>query len=306
MSKVAIIGCGYVGSTAAYAMFIKGLAEEIALIDVAKEKAEGEAMDLEHGLFFKPGTKILYGSDYELCKGAEVVIVTAGKGQKPGQTRLDLVKDNSKIIAGITKSVIKHAPEAVILMVTNPVDIMTYVALKESGFPNGRVFGTGTTLDTARFRYYLGQHYKMSPESVHAYILGEHGDSEFPVWSLANIAGLNLECFDEHNKEALHKAFDKTKKAAYEIIAKKGATYYAIGLVIADIVDAIIHDSDRIYPVSTYLENYYDEGNLCISTPCVIGRGGIKRVIQLPLDEEEQQMLHKSAKIIKDTIKEVQ
>lgn len=305
MSKISIVGCGYVGSTAAYALFIRELADEIALIDLCKDKVEGEAMDLEHGLFFKPGTRVIYGESYELCKDSDIIIITAGKAQEKGQTRLDLIQDNTKIFRQMIPEIAKHAPNAILMVVTNPVDIMTYVTLKASGFPKERVFGTGTTLDTARFRYYLSKIFDMSPESIHAYILGEHGDTEFPVWSHANISGLNLRNFEEWDEERMQKAFEQTKQAAYEVINKKGATYYAIGLVITDLCEAILRDSNRVYPVSVYLENYYDEGDLCISTPCVVGKKGIERVIQLPLTEEEQEHLHKSAQTLKKNLEEI-
>ncbi|MFC1734279.1 L-lactate dehydrogenase [candidate division KSB1 bacterium] len=305
MSKVAIIGSGFVGSTAAYAMMIKQTASEIALIDIRKEKAEGEAMDLEHGLMFVEGSKITFGDSYELCKGADVVVITAGLAQKPGETRLQLVGKNAKIFSQMIPNIVEHNKDCVIVLVSNPVDIMTFLTLKYSGFPKERVFGTGTTLDTARLRYYLGKEFKVNPHSVHAYIFGEHGDSEFPVWSKATIGGQQLDHMEGYSTEKMDKIFQQTKKAAYEIIAKKGATYYAIGLVISEIVSSIIDDEDRIYPVSNYLDNYYDINGVCLSTPCVIGKGGIKKRMQLPLNEEEQKSLHHSADVLKKIIKDV-
>mgnify|MGYP003971896783 CR=1 FL=1 len=213
--KVAIIGAGFVGSTAAYALFIDGVAEEIALIDIHKEKAKGEALDLVHGNLFTPYTKVRYGSSYSLCKGADIIVVTAGAHQKPGQTRLDLTKLNAKILKGIIDEIKKYNKSGIILMVTNPLDVLTYLATKWSKFPKRRVFGTGTTLDTARFRHLLGDYYKINPKSVHAYILGEHGDSEFPVWSSANIAGIRLKDYSKYDKKKLDKLYDKTKNAAY-------------------------------------------------------------------------------------------
>lgn len=306
MSKVAIIGSGFVGSTAAYAILIKQTASEIALIDIRKKKAEGEAMDLEHGIQFVPGSKITYGDSYELCKGADVVVITAGLAQKPGETRLQLVSKNAKIFKGMIPKITEHNKDCVIVLVTNPVDIMTYLTHKYSGFPKERVFGTGTTLDTARFRYYLGEHFNVNPHSVHAYIFGEHGDSEFPVWSKVSIGGQKVQDMEGYSKEKMDEIFKKTKNAAYEIIAKKGATYYAIGLAIEEIVGAIIKDEDKIFPVSSYLDNYYDESGVCLSTPCVIGRGGIKKRIQLPLNEDEQKSLHKSAEVLKKIIRDVE
>lgn len=305
MTKVAVIGCGFVGSTAAYAMLIRQTASEIAIIDINKEKAAGEAMDLEHGIQFVPGSKVTYGDSYGLCKGADVVVITAGFAQKPGETRLQLVNKNAKIFKEMIPKIVENNEDCVILLVTNPVDIMTYLTLKYSGFPKERVFGTGTTLDSARLRYYLGEHFGASPQSIHAYMLGEHGDSEFPVWSKANVGGQAVQDMEEYSMEKMEEISKKTKNAAYEIIARKGSTYYAIGLVIAEIVGSIIKDENKIFPVSTFIENYYDESDVCLSIPCVVGKGGIKRKIQLPLIPEEQHGLHKSAKALKEVIKGV-
>ncbi|HLC65289.1 MAG TPA: L-lactate dehydrogenase [Candidatus Nanoarchaeia archaeon] len=305
MSKVAIIGSGFVGSTTAYALFIKRTASEIAIFDPHREKAEGHAMDLEHGLQFSPGVKITFGDSYDICAGAEIVVITAGAHQNPGETRLDLVSKNSGIFNDMIPKIAKSSPNSIFLIVSNPVDIMTYLALKYSGFPRERVFGTGTTLDTARYRYYLAEHFNVSPQSVHAYILGEHGDSEFPVLSGATIAGLNIKDTWAYDKAKLDDDFKKTKNAAYEIISRKGATYFAIALVIAEIVQSILHDEKRVFPVSTFIENYYDEGDLCMSVPCAIGKGGIQRRIQLPLSEEEQAALHNSAGVLREILNKV-
>ena len=302
MSKIAIIGAGFVGSTAAYALFIENTCEEIALIDVNKEKAEGEAMDLEQGMMFRPETRFEYGDSYELCKGADIVVITAGLAQKKGETRLELVKKNAKIFREMIPKIVENNKKCVIVLVTNPVDIMTYLTLRYSGFPKERVFGTGTTLDTARLRYFIAEKYKVSPQSVHANMMGEHGDSEFPVWSRATVGGLNINEFDEYSEAMLEEIHKKTKNAAYEIINRKGATYYAIGLVIAQICDAILSDEKRVFPISTYLENYYDESNVCLSIPCAIGKAGICRRFQLPLNEKEQGQLHASAKVLKEII----
>jgi L-lactate dehydrogenase len=303
--KVAIIGAGFVGSTAAYALFIDGVAEEIALIDIHKEKAKGEALDLVHGNLFTPYTKVRYGSSYSLCKGADIIVVTAGAHQKPGQTRLDLTKLNAKILKGIIDEIKKYNKSGIILMVTNPLDVLTYLATKWSKFPKRRVFGTGTTLDTARFRHLLGDYYKINPKSVHAYILGEHGDSEFPVWSSANIAGIRLKDYSKYDKKKLDKLYDKTKNAAYEIINTKGATYYAIGLAVKDIVKSILTDQHNVYPVSSLIENYYGVKDVCLSIPCVLGKKGIVEQIKIHLDDTEKKMLRKSAATIKKYIGQV-
>lgn len=301
---MAIIGAGFVGSTAAYACLIDGAASEIALIDVNREKAEGEAMDLQHGLQFKPGTKISFGNDYRLCRDAEIVVICAGAHQNPGETRLDLVKKNSSIFKEMVPKIVKHNKDCILLVVANPLDVLTYLALKYSKFPKSRVFGSGTILDTARFRYLLGEHFEVSPDSVHAYIMGEHGDSSFPVWSTANIAGINLRQFRNYSKKAMESIAYKTKNAAYEIIAKKGATYYAIGLGIARIVRAMLSDKDMVLVLSAYLNEYHGISNTCLSVPCIINRNGIKEQIVIPLNSLEKKQLKKSASVVKGIIKE--
>ncbi len=305
VKKVAIIGAGFVGSTAAYAILLQGAAREIVLIDVNAEKAKGEAMDLEQGMQFTSAATISFGGNFSLCEGADIIVITAGVAQKPGETRLSLVKRNAAIFKDMIPKLVAYNRDAVYVVVTNPVDIMAYLALKYSGLPPSKVFGTGTSLDTARFRYYLGKKFDLNPTAVHAFILGEHGDSEFPVTSCATIAGVNIHDVEGYTPEAAQECFDKTKKAAYEIISRKGATYYAIGLVIARIVRTILHDEKTVIPLSMYMDNYYDEGDLCISVPCVLGREGIIRKYQLPLSPEEQAKLHNSAKVLKDIIKQV-
>lgn len=302
---MAIVGAGFVGATAAYALLIKGVASDIVLVDLKREKAQGEALDLEHGMQFVSGSTITYGDSYDLCKDADVVVVTAGVAQKPGETRLQLVKKNAAIFQEIIPRIATCAPHATLIIVTNPVDVLTYLALKYSGFPRERVFGTGTTLDTARLRYHIGEFFGVSAQSVHAYILGEHGDSEFPVWSLATVGGLRITDVEGYSASGLDMCFRKTKRAAYEIISAKGATYYAIGLVIADLCRAVLNDERKIYPLSVLLDNYYDKGDLCMSVPCVLGRGGIHRRMQLPLNREEQEKLHASAGIVREALRTV-
>jgi L-lactate dehydrogenase len=300
--KVAIIGAGYVGATAAYALFIDGTASEIALIDINKEKVEGEALDLVHGTLFTPFTKITYGDNYDLCKDASIVIITAGANQKQGETRLDLTKRNVSIMKAIIPKITQVNKNCILIMVTNPLDVLTYLALKLSKFPENRVFGTGTILDTARFRQLLGEYYKINPQSIHAYVLGEHGDSEFPVWSSANIAGVPLKDFEKYEKKALDAVFEKTKGAAYEIISRKGATYYAIGLAINKIVKTILTDQNEVLPISCLLNDYYGVNDVCLSIPVMLSKEGIKKKIKIPLDTKEREMLVKSAKIIKGMI----
>lgn len=302
MSKVAIVGAGYVGATAAYALMIEGVASEIALIDVNRQKAEGEALDLEHGLQFVSTSRITFGNDYKLCRGADVVVVCAGAHQQKGETRLDLIGKNAAIFRQIIPQIAKNSPGCIMLIVANPVDVLTYLALKYSRFPKERVIGSGTLLDTARLRYGLSQRFKVSPSHIHAFVLGEHGDTEFPVWSAANISGKPLREFPEYSAKALQHIFKKTKGAAYEIISKKGATYYAIGLAITQIVRAILSDRNDVLPVSTLVRNYYGVNDVCLSIPCVINRKGAARQVRLALNKQEQALLRKSAKMIRNSL----
>ncbi len=302
MSKIAIIGAGFVGSTAAYALVLQGIAGAIALIDVNKQKAEGEALDLEHSMPYLKRTIFTFGDDYALCEDADIVVITAGFAQKQAETRLQLAARNAVLFAEMIPKIVQYAPKTIILVVTNPVDILTALTIKYSGFPKERVFGTGTTLDTARFRFLLGEQFHINPKSIHTFILGEHGDSEFPVLSTANTAGLKLAYLDDYAQEKINESFLRTKNAAYEIISKKGATYYAIGVVISRICRSILEDQHEVMPVSTWIDNYYDVCNLCLSTPCVIGRNGIERKIQLPLNESEIAALRHSGAVLKEIL----
>ncbi len=305
MTKIAIVGAGAVGSTAAYALLLQGIAHEIALIDVNKQKAEGEALDLEHSMPYLRHSTLTFGDDYALCTRADIVVITAGFAQKPGETRLQLVQRNAELFKVMIPKIAVHAPQSIIVVVTNPVDILTALTLKYSGFPKSLVFGTGTALDTARFRYLLGESLHINPKSIHTFILGEHGDSEFPVLSTANVGGLRLEYVEGYSPEIAQNAFLHTKNAAYEIISKKGATFYAIGVVISRICKAILEDQHEVMPLSTWIDNYYDVCNLCISTPCVIGRDGVERKIQLPLNEPEVAALRNSGKILKEILDKI-
>lgn len=303
-TRVVVIGTGLVGSTAAFTMMTQGVASEIVLIDVNKNKCEGEALDLEHGLSFVKQSRIWAG-DYSDCKDADIVVITAGLGQKPGQTRLELAGVNAKIVSEIIGQIRQYTDKAVILMVTNPLDVMTYVALKKSGLPNYQVFGTGTTLDSSRFRYLLAQKFGVAPDSMAAYLIGEHGDSEVPVLSHANLMGENIANFKEYDAKAIEDAFNHTKNAAAEIIAKKGATYYAIALAVSRIVRAILYDENHIFPLSSLMTGQYGLEDICLSLPSVVGRTGIKRVLEVKLDDEELDKLLQSAKTISETIKSV-
>jgi len=308
-NKVAIVGTGNVGATLAYSLLNSGLANEIVLIDRNLSKAEGEAMDLNHAIPMAKPIKI-YAGDYSNCFGAAITVVTAGAAQKPGETRLDLAAKNTEIVKDIILEIVKFNPQGLILIATNPVDILTYAAIKYSGLSPNRVFGSGTILDTARFRYLLSQRFEVDSRSVHAYIIGEHGDSEVPVWSLANIAGMQLNdyCFANNmgcGVAELSDIFERTRDAAYHIIERKGATFYAIASGLVRILEAILRDQSTVLSVSSLISNYYDLDNVCFSLPTVIDRGGIERVIKLKLSDEERTGLIKSARVLKETIRQL-
>ena len=309
-TRVAIVGVGNVGATFAYTLLLNGLAAEIVLIDANHSRAEGEAMDLNHAVPFSHPTRIWAG-DYTDCAGAVVTVLTAGAAQKPGETRLDLVKKNTAIWRAIVPKVVEHNPHGVLVVATNPVDVLTYAAWKLSGLPSKRVIGSGTILDTARFRYLLSQHLGVDAQSVHANIIGEHGDSEVPVWSLANVAGMRLPEFckiqhrtsDPHAREEI---FHKTRDAAYHIIERKGATYYAVAAGLMRLTQAILRNQSTVLSVSSLIQDYYGIGDVCFSLPTVVNRGGIQEVLHLELNAEELQKLRSSADVLKETIQGLQ
>jgi L-lactate dehydrogenase len=305
-SRVAVVGLGNVGASFAYALLLSGLASEIVLIDANHAKAEGEAMDLNHAVPFAKPTRIWAGS-YEDCAGAAVTVIAAGANQKPGETRLDLVHKNAKIFQSIVPQVVKNNPNGILLIATNPVDVLTYISYKISGLPAERVIGSGTILDTARFRYLLSQHFDVDARSVHGFIVGEHGDSEVPVWSMANIAGMRLADYCQaHNikceQSDLDELFRQTRDAAYEIIQRKGATYYAVAAGLMRIVEAILRDQSTVLSVSSLVHGQYGLKDVCLSLPTVVSHRGIERVLQLVLSEDEREQLEKSAAVLKTTI----
>ena len=304
--RVAIVGTGNVGATFAYALLLSGLAAEIVLIDVNRARAEGEAMDLNHALPFTHPTRVWAG-DYSDCAGAVVTVLTAGAAQNPGETRLDLVKKNAAIWSQIVPQAVKPNPGGILLIATNPVDVLTYAAWKLSGLPSERVIGSGTILDTARFRYLLSQHFRVDARSVHAYIIGEHGDSEVPVWSSANIAGMRLAQFSQsqrmlHDPKAMEEIFLQTRDAAYRIIERKGATYYAVAAGLMRITQAILRNQRTVLSVSSLVRDYHGLNDVCFSLPTVIDRGGVEQVIRLELDSGEIEKLRHSAQILRKTI----
>ncbi len=302
--KIGIIGIGNVGATIAYTLMESEMFSEIVLIDVNTQKAQGEAMDLNHCLPFLSPMQI-YSGNYNDLSGAGIVIIAAGVNQKPGETRIDLVQRNSDVLKAITDRIKNVNSECILLVVTNPVDILTYVSLKLSGFPAERVIGSGTVLDTARLKYLLGEKLDVDPRNVHSFIIGEHGDSEFAVWSGANVSGINLPdycpiCDHCGNMEELYSLHGYVKNSAYEIIRGKGATFYAIAQATKRIVEAIVRDENTILPVSTYLDGQYGLSDICMSIPAVVGRSGIKHVLDFPLSDSEKTALMKSAEILKN------
>ena len=304
--KVGVIGAGLVGSSFAYALMIRGVASELVLVDANREKAEGEMMDLNHGLSFTPPMKISAGS-YQDLEGCQVVVLTAGAGQRPGETRLDLLSRNAAIFRSIVPEVVKNNPQGILLIATNPVDVLTFIALKESGLSAHRVIGSGTILDTSRFRFLLGQYYEVDTRSVHAYIIGEHGDSEIPLWSLANIGGVRLQEFaplknKTYDQAEMDRLFLEVRDAAYEIIRRKGATSYAIGLGLVSIVESILGDHRRVLSVSTFMTGQYGVQGICLSLPCVLGVDGVEDVLTLNLSPEEEQGFQCLAAKLKETL----
>ncbi|SDB88103.1 L-lactate dehydrogenase [Williamwhitmania taraxaci] len=306
--KIAIVGAGNVGSTFAFSLMISGLAREIVLIDKNESLAKGECMDLNHGLSFAQPTKI-YAAGFESCKDADIVVITAGANQKPGQSRTDLVKANVAIFKELIPDITKYATNAILLVVTNPVDILTYVTLKISGFPSNRIIGSGTVLDTARLKYMLSEYYKVDASNIHAYIIGEHGDTELPVWSNATIGGMDIETFcsvcarKSNSKNELEEIFDNVKNAAYQIIQAKGATNYSIALSLVKISQAIVRNENSILPVSTLITDFYGISDVCISIPAIVNITGVEQYLKLNLSDQEQKLFVKSAKALKDIIK---
>ena len=301
--KVAIIGAGGVGATTGYALMVQGIASEIVLIDINKEKAEGEAMDLMHGASFVPPVEV-YAGDYSDCEDADVVIITAGAKQEPDETRLELVKKNTEVFKQIVPSITEYTEDAILLVVTNPVDILTYVTLQLSGLPKNQVIGSGTVLDSSRFRSLISNHCQVAASNVHGYIIGEHGDSEVPVWSLTNIAGTPLDNYCpicDYNCEGELKGIgEEVKNSAYEIIEKKGATFYAVSLAVARIVRSILRDENSILTISSYMNGQYGVEDICLSLPTIVDSQGVEQVLSLPLNEEEETAFIESAKKLKD------
>ncbi len=306
MQKVAVIGCGFVGATSAFSLIQTGLFSEMVLIDANTKKAEGEAMDLSHGSAYLTPMNI-YAGTYDDIVDAGLIVITAGANQKPNETRLDLVKKNVQIFKSIIPEIKNRNCEGILLIVSNPVDILTEVALKLSGFPSHRVIGSGTVLDTARLKYVLGKHLQVDPRDIHAYIIGEHGDSELVVWSGAQVAGIHINHFCElrghfNHEEAMERLAQEVRDSAYEIIERKGATYYGVAVAVKRIATAIVKNEHAVLPVSSLMQGEFGLHDLCLSIPTVIGQQGVEKVVDIYLNNDENEKLQTSAKALKDVL----
>ena len=300
--KVVLVGTGFVGMSMAFSMLNRGGIEELILIDIDKNKTIGEEMDLAHGLPYAPQKMIIKAGDYSECADAQVVVITAGIAQKPGQTRLELAETNTKIMKQITKDIMASGFHGIIVVASNPVDLMAYVVWKVSGLPKNKVIGSGTVLDTARLRYLMADYLKVSSKNIHAYIMGEHGDSSFVPWKHAYVGCkkvIDVMKDNHHPMEDLKKIHEGVVNAAYEIINKKKATYYGIGMALNRLVRAIIDNENSILTVSTYLEKEYGQEDIFIGVPAIINRNGVRELLELELDEEEQAKLNNSCELIK-------
>ncbi len=275
-SKLVIVGAGRVGTSLAYAMMIRNIVAEIVLIDIDKKKVKGECMDLNHGVAFVETVKI-YAGDYADCKDADYVVITAGASQQTGETRLDLLNKNVAMLKSILPKILKYNRTAKIILVSNPVDILTYAALKISGLPRSQVFGSGTTLDTSRFRFLLGEEFGVSPDSIDAFIIGEHGDSEVAVFSQAQTAGIPLQKMKGYSEKKMMEIYKHTKNAAYEVIKYKGSTHYAIGLVMTDIIQAMELNQHKVFPLSVMMKGEFGMKDVVLSLPCVVGKKALRK-----------------------------
>ena len=302
--KAAVIGCGFVGSATAFTLMQSRLFSELVLLDVNMEKADGEAKDIAHGIPFAGQMKI-YAGTYDDVADASIIIITAGANQKPGETRLDLVQKNAAIYKGIIPEIVKRGFDGILLIVSNPVDILTYVALKLSGLPENRVIGSGTVLDTARLKYALGEHLGVDSRSVHSFIIGEHGDSEIAAWSSTNVSGIPLNDFCEmrghyNHDEAMDEIAEKVKNSAYDIISKKQATYYGIAMSVKRICECVVRNEHSILPISSMMHGEYGIEDITLSMPAIVGANGLETHVPISLSEEEALKLKESANKLKE------
>ena len=300
--KVVLVGTGFVGMSMAYALLNQGGVNELVLIDVAKEKAIGEAMDLSDGVPCSPARMVIRAGDYEECKDANIVVITAGIAQKPGQTRLDLLQTNAKIIKEITQNVVSSGFNGIFVIASNPVDILTYIVQKTSKFPTSKVIGSGTVLDTARLRFLLGEHLKVSSKNIHAYIMGEHGDSSFVPWSKSYVGCKPLiDIMKQRGEEdMLEKIHQQVRDEAYEIIERKKATYYGIGLGLTKIIKAILNDEHEILTISTFLNGEYGKNDIYIGVPAIVNNQGVQEILQIDLTQEEQAKFDHSYEVLNE------
>ncbi len=309
--KVVLIGTGMVGMSFAYASLNQGVCDELVLIDINEKRAKGEAMDLNHGLAFSNSSMNIFSGDYSDCSDADIVVICAGVNQKPGESRLELLQRNEKVFASIVPKVVQNGFDGIFLVATNPVDIMTRITYELSGFNASKVIGTGTTLDTARLRYLLGEYFEVDPRNIHAYVIGEHGDSEFVPWSQALLAvkpirDVLIDNPHSYAMDELEKISCEVRTAAQEIIEAKGATYYGIGMAIVRIVRAILTNEDSVLTVSTRLRGEYGcKKDVFIGNPCIINAGGAKRILELKLTDEEIEKLNKSCDILNENFKKL-
>ncbi len=309
IQKCGIIGVGFVGATSAYTLAISGLFSEIVLVDMHLHKAEGEAEDINHGVSFVSPCRVRAGT-YEDLEGCGLIVIAAGAGQKPGETRIELLGRNHKIMTSIINEIMAVNTEAILLVVSNPVDVLAYMAQKISGLPKGRVIGSGTVLDSARLKYVLGQYLEVDSRNVHAFIMGEHGDSELPVWSSANISGVSLDDYfkitgKENSKTVLDEIYTTVRDSAYSIIDGKGATYYGIAMAVRRIAEAIVRNEHSVLPVSVYAEGHYGVDNVYLGIPTVVGRNGAELVLDTPLSDDELKQLQDSAAKMRAAIDEL-
>lgn len=307
--KIVIVGAGFVGSTTAYTIMLGGLFSQIVIIDINKDKAEGDALDISHAVSFVKPVRVMAG-DYSECRDADIVIITAGANQSPGETRLDLLKRNAEITKSIVENVMKYAPDDIILLaVTNPVDILTYVTYKVSGLPKNQVLGSGTVLDTSRLKYMISQRTGIDARNCHTYIIGEHGDSEVAAWSITNIGGMSMHEFCRYTGKCslndLDDMYNDVKNSAYDIIEKKGATYYAIAVAVAKIVECIAGDENSILTVSSVFDGQYGIENVALSVPTKVGGDGIEKILEVPFSRDEMKGLRNSAATLKENLKEI-
>ena len=306
-SKVIIVGTGFVGMSYAYALVNQGTIEELVLVDIDNNKAEGEAMDLNHGLAFGPRKMNIKAGNYNECLDANLVVITAGVNQKEGESRIELLSRNAAIIKSVVKNIMASGFKGILLVASNPVDLLTYVAWKESGLESSKVIGSGTSLDTARLRFEISSYINIDVRNVHAYILGEHGDSEFVCWSHANVGAKPIidviNSMKEINFEDLDKIYNNVRNAAYEIIKRKKATYYGVGMALVRITKAIFNNENRIMPVSVFNDGVYScDSNVYIGLPAVINKDGIHHIVKLELNDEEKVLLKKSANILRKNL----